>query len=557
MLQAFIEKSNRWPAWVWVIVSGLAVGFGSQAYSAGLLWLIALFPLFLIFDKICNESQLTSKQKTWRILGACWGVGCIAATFAVPFMIHSIHVFGQLPQWAGVLITSLGYGSEVALVLFVLFGLPVLFLHRRNGWDIVFRLSLFLALEPYYPKLFPWSIGKFAFLNMPWISQTADIIGSWGLGFYVVGFNFLLLLFWRQKLLPAAINTSLLLRFNALYWGLLILGLTYGAWRSTDLLPKLSQGEALHVAAIQPNFSLQRLASNPNLVSSKRENNIGELFKDSIKALNELPNDPNIPKLVVWPESVYPYAYFKNLQARDLVNQFAASHHTSILFTSIDWEETRSGKQYYGVSVLVGPDGKVKGRYNKIYLIPFGEFIPGAELFPAFGRWIKNLAPNVSEFKRGEEFSVFALSPDHPISGAICFDAFSQDISRNMARNGAKLMANLSNLAWFGDTNGSRHIELMLYWSAIENRTPFLFISNNGETVFLNSMGAVIGERLALNEQGSLSQTIFLQQHYSFYREHREWVRAGFALLLLLSALLGHRYGKIFKRASPTARDLS
>jgi apolipoprotein N-acyltransferase len=92
----------------------------------------------------------------------------------------------------------------------------------------------------------------------------------------------------------------------------------------------------------------------------------------------------------------------------------------------------------------------------------------------------------------------------------------------------------------------------MLYWSAIENRTPFLFISNNGETVFLNAMGDVIGERLALNQQGSLSQTIILQQHYSFYREHREWVRLGFAVLLLLSVLLSHRYGKIFTRVLPS-----
>ncbi len=532
------------------------MGLSSRTTFFGLLWLIALVPLFIVFDRICQNPGNSWRKKAILTLLACWIAGCISAALAASFMMHSIHVFGHLNKTVAVLVTVFGYGLELTLVLFIVFAVPILWIRQWQGWDIVVRLTFFLMVEPIYPKFFPWTIGKFAFLEVPWIAQTADLMGSWGLGYYAVGYNFLLLFLWRsyrQRLhgSPSLVNKRLASRFAGIYVVLLVSGIGYGGWRTHQLRPLFSQAPVLSVAAIQPNFSLQRLASNPNLAYSKRKNNIHALLMDSAKALapfsdSSSQTDSSIPKLVVWPESVYPFDA-KNVEGRHLVEQFARSQQTAVLLTSVDWEFTPAGdRQWYGISLLIGADGTLKERYNKIYLMPFGEFIPGAELFPAYRRWLKELVPNISEFAPGKEYTVFQLSDTIRFSGVICYDAFSVEIIRNMVRNGAELIVNLSNLSWFGRTNASRLMELILRWHAIENRVPFLHISNNGESVFLNPLGEPMSERLGLFEQGSLSETIHLQQHYSIYREHREWIHGGIIALFLITLLLGHKRGKIF-----------
>ena len=534
------------------------MGLGSRDSSFGLLWLFALFPLFIVFDNICQNPRFCWRQKAVCTLLVCWVTACISTALVAPFMIHSIHVFGHLPKTAAVLISILGFGLEVTLVFFILFAVPILWIRQWQGWDIGMRLAFFLMVEPIYPKFFPWAVGKFALLEVPWIAQTADLLGSWGLGFYAVGCNFLLLLFWRwYRHRPGhsslSFNKTLVFCFVGIYLVLLTLGMGYGRWRTNQLRPLLSQGPALQVAAIQPNFSLQRLASNPELAYSKRKNNIYELLNDSANALRSFSDsdfqaDTSIPKLVVWPESVYPFDA-KNTEGWALLKQFAKSQQSAILLTSIDWEFTTDGDPLlYSISLLVGPDGTIKGRYNKISLIPFGEYIPGAELFPTYRRWLKELAPNISEFVQGKEFTVFQLSDSIRLSGVICYDAFSAKIIRNMVRNGAELIVNLSNLAWFGRTKASQHMESILRWHTIENRVPLLYISNNGQSVFLNPLGEPLSERLELFKQGSISKTIHLQQHYSIYREQREWIQGGIILLFLITLLSGHKYGRIFTK---------
>ncbi|MBF0279804.1 MAG: apolipoprotein N-acyltransferase [SAR324 cluster bacterium] len=546
MPPAYIKKLLRIPAWGWGVLSGLAIGFGSQAENTGFFWLFALFPLFLLFDRF---SSFSLKKKVTQTFLTCYGVGAIGATISAPYMIHSINVFGHLPWGVAVFITFFVFGLEAGLTFFVLFGIPTLVIKRIDGWDIPVRLFYFLLLEPFYPKFFPWSLGGLTFSEVSWIAQTADLVGSWGLGLYAAGCNFLLLMVWRQKTNPSHAQKKLGLHLTKLFSLLLILGIVYGGWRGTQLQAQILEGEFLQIAAIQPNFSLQQLASNPDLAFSKRKRNIRSLLQDSKQALAKFPNNSKIPKLVVWPESVYPFPFFKDQQGRRFVENFAREEQSSILLSTIDWENTEDGdQQIYGISVLIGEDGKVKGRYNKIYLMPFGEFIPGAEIFPAYHRWIKNMVPMISEFTAGKEYTVYQIANNLRFSGAICFDAFSSEIFRNMVRNGAELIVNLSNLAWFGKTNASAHMELMNRWHAIENRVPFLYISNNGETMFLNPMGVKMSKSLDLFVQGSLSETIPLQRHYSFFREHKEWLQGGVLILLLLTAILGQWQGKIFTR---------
>ena len=549
MFLSMLDYFNRLPSWVLIVVSALGVGFHAPGFGLNLLGLVAFFPLLVVLDRI-HQSTDSRRVKTLHTLLACWGVGIGFGVIGSHWMIYAIHVFGHLPWVVAIAITALAYGLLVGITLFFLCGLPLFFVRVWGWWDIPVRLMFIVLLDPFYPRLVQWSFGGYTFSAIPWIAQVAEIIGEWGLGFFAMGVNFLLLLLWRRQLTDSRIEWYVVRRTSGIFALLLLVGLGYGIWREIQLEPRLSEGASLHVAAIQPNFLLNEIAVNPNLTYSNRKKNLGELLRDSKDALAEFPRHSTIPRLVVWPESTYPFYFYRKDAARKLLQQFTRQENTAILLASQDDHQTPEGRRKSGLSILMGPEGKVRGNYAKINLMPFGEYIPLAKEFPAYGRWLKKTIPQIGLYEPGTKYTVFKLSKDIQFSGAICFDVFSDEIVRNMVRNGASFVINLSNLAWYGFTNASRQLEMMVRWRAIENRVPMLYISNNGETMFIDPLGDKMGEILGLFEQDSLSRTIVLQQHFSFYREYKEWVHLGAGFLFLLTLLLAQKYGRIFSKTN-------
>jgi len=545
MFSSALHFFNRLPSWALIIISALGVGLHAPGFGLNLLGMIAYFPLLVVLDRIHQSSDSRGKKASYTLL-ACWGVGVGFGAIGLHWMIFAIHVFGHLPWIVAITITALVYGFIVGITLFILCGLPMFFVRRWGWWDIPVRLMFIVLLDPFYPRLLQWSFGGFTFSAIPWIAQVADIVGEWGLSFYAMGMNFLLLLLWRWKISGFNIELPVVRRVSGIFGLLLLVGLGYGVSRETQLNPRLTEGALLHVAAIQPNFSLNSIAVNPDLTYSNRKKNVAELLKDSKKALHEFPRLSSIPKLVVWPESTYPFYFFQKDAAREDLERFAREEDTAILLASMDQQETPEGRQKSGLSILIGPDGKVRGSYAKITLMPFGEYIPWGKEFPAYRQWLKKTIPQIGLFEPGTEFTVYKLSKEIQFSGAICFDVFSDSVVRNMVRNGASFVVNLSNLAWYGYTNASRQLEMMVRWRAIENRVPMLYISNNGETMFIDPLGDKMGEALGLFEQDSLSRTIVLQRHFSVYREYKEWVHLGAGFLFLITLLLAQRYGHIF-----------
>ncbi|MDG2064951.1 MAG: apolipoprotein N-acyltransferase [SAR324 cluster bacterium] len=535
--------------WTGSLISGVMVGLNAPGFGTHWLGIISLFPLIFTLEKLHAEDDLSFRKRALLFFGICWLSGGIAASIGGYWITNSTHVFGHLPWPAALIITAVGYGLEVGFQLFVYFGIPLLLIPKLNNWDLPLRLAFVLALDPWYPRLIHWNYGALTFSEFPWIEQLADIIGSSGLLLYSAGLTFLLIGWLRWK--SGKLSHKKVLQASFLYLLLWILGLSYGAWRTNNLETKFTEPNGkssnLTVIVIQPNFSLQDLASNPELAHSKRQQNLESLLTDSRKALAELPQNTGTEQLLVWPESVFPDAFFKSNNSRLKVSAFAQEHQTNILFTTVDWEQTQTGQKFYGVSVLVGKKGKVLGRYNKIFRIPFGEMIPFSDWFPVIATWLRKNIANMSEFDRGTEYTVFPLEKNIQLSAPICFDIFNPAVMRGMVLNGSNLVLNLSNLAWFGRTAASDNMVAILRWRAIENRVPVVFASNNGESLFIAANGKNMSQQLGLFEEGTLNSTVKLQSQFSFYREYAEWVWAGFIFLFLLLLLPALRRGKTFQ----------
>ena len=547
--------------WIGSIISGILLGLSAPGFGTNWVGILAFFPLLAVLDQLHKNRLFSFQKRAGLFFVVCWFSGSIAASIGGYWITNSINVFGHIPWFAALLITAVGYGLEVGIQLFVYFGIPLLFIRQRNGWDLIVRLAFVLALDPWYPRLIQWNYGGLTFSKFPWLEQAADILGASGLLLYSAGLSFLLLYWWRWKSEGTG-NRKSLFKASTIYLILWVLGLGYGAWRTQDLVTQNSKLDSassgniqnlvpdfpakLTVMVIQPNFSLQELASNPELAYSKRQQNLAGLLEDSRKALEQLPENTTTPKLLIWPESVYPDPFFKVAASREKVLSFAEANQIYILLATVDWVKTQTAYKFHGVSVLIGANGKVLGRYNKIFLIPFGETIPFSEWFPGIASWLRNNIANMSEFERGKEYTVFYVPENIEFSAPICFDIFSPTVVRGMVRNGSNLVVNLSNLAWFGRTTASDNMVAVLRWRAIENRVPVVFASNNGKSVFIGADGKNRSRQLGLFEEGSLTSTINIRPQFSFFREYAEWVWGGFMFLFFMLGILAQVRGKIF-----------
>jgi apolipoprotein N-acyltransferase len=154
----------------------------------------------------------------------------------------------------------------------------------------------------------------------------------------------------------------------------------------------------------------------------------------------------------------------------------------------------------------------------------------------------------MSEFDPGQDYKVFSFSDNIRLSAPICFDVFSQEVVRGMSLNGANLVVNLSNLAWFGRTTASDNMVAILRWRAIENRVPVIFASNNGKSVFIGADGKNLSRQLGLFKEGALIAKLQLQSRFSFYRQYEELIRVGFVFIFIVLIFLAHVRGKIFQK---------
>ena len=519
--------------------SGILIGLNAPGFGTNWVGLTALVPLLILLNHIFTDPKTSLPCNLLATFVACWLTGGIGSSIGAYWITHSVHAFGHLPWPVAVAITFFGYGLEVGLLLWIALVLPLIFIRSSCGWDLPVRTLWFVLVDIHAPRLIDWNFGGLTFSGFSLIEQAADLIGSAGLSFFSIGCNFLLLGWWHWKT-GKPVSFRLLVGLSAVLVVLFAAGMTYGFLKLQMLAEEkpLNTKSRLWIGALQPNLTLRHLASNPELAYSQRVRNLDQLFLDSEEVLKQYPPDSKQSRLIILPESVYPDAFFKSRSSRKRVLEWASLHRTAVLLTSVDWEQDAEGGRYYGISVLVGPEGQILGRYNKIFLIPFGEMLPFSDWFPGFADWMRNQIRNMSEFKSGTEYTVFRLQSHSTLSAPVCFDIFSRDIVRNMTRNGAGLIANLSNLAWFGLTNATDSMEAFARWRAIENRVPVLFVSNNGSSVFIGADGKSLSPRLKLFETGFIIETVETGSHDSFFREHGEWIGPVYLVLMLLTVWL-------------------
>lgn len=240
---------------------------------------------------------------------------------------------------------------------------------------------------------------------------------------------------------------------------------------------------------------------------------------------------------IVWPESPAPF-FSSDPQFRHTVSAMATATHSYLVVGNIAVRSTGQRErpaEMLNSASLVGPQGEWLGRYDKIHLVPFGEYVPYK---PIFG-FIHKITREVGDFGRGSERTVFDLGGER-LGVFICYESIFPDEVRQFARSGAEAFVNISNDGWFGRWGAAEQHLNMARMRAVENHRWLLRSTNTGITAAIDPYGRVVaGARRDVRT--TLEAPYALLHDTTFYTEHGDWFAFTCAIICLVGLLTSIR----------------
>jgi apolipoprotein N-acyltransferase len=238
--------------------------------------------------------------------------------------------------------------------------------------------------------------------------------------------------------------------------------------------------------------------------------------------------------LIVWPESPAPF-FANDPLFREPVSEMARETHSWIVTGAIGSTPAKQSgipaSEVFNSAALVSPMGDWTARYDKVHLVPFGEYLPFPKLFAFAG----GLTKEVGEFKAGESRAPLEAGSER-LGIFICYESVFPDEVRQFADKGAQVFVNISNDGWYGDSGAyAQHLN-QTRMRAIENDRWILSSTDTGVTASIDPYGRTVA-RLPRKERGVLVAPYALTSVTTFYTRHGDWF-AYLCAIISAAALL-------------------
>jgi apolipoprotein N-acyltransferase len=374
---------------------------------------------------------------------------------------------------------------------------------------------------------FPWCLlGYSQYAQLPFI-QIASVTAVYGVSFLIVAVSTLLAV--------AALERRSAWRRGFLIAALVLVGSTWlvGRWRMS--VPVRETGK-ITVGLVQAGIRQEE-----TWVPENGWQNIDRHVQLTEEAARRG------ARLVVWPESAVPFLFDESHGLKLLLQGVVRQKGIYLFFGNDDREQLslrtpapgeplkpRRARIYVGAKLL-DPSGEVVERYRKNRLVPFGEYVPLQPLFTVGGRYVAKLVREVSDFSPGTEATT-GLVDRHRIGGYICYEAIFPDLVRRFTAEGAELLVNVTNDAWYGTTSAPYQHLAMARFRAVENRRYMVRAANTGISAVVDPWGRVL-EETRLFERAALVREVPFVSATTFYTRHGDvFAHVCLALALALVA---------------------
>jgi apolipoprotein N-acyltransferase len=234
--------------------------------------------------------------------------------------------------------------------------------------------------------------------------------------------------------------------------------------------------------------------------------------------------------LIVWPEAPAPIYYYRDPVLQQRLARLAQLSKAWLLIGTV--ADTPRGEPLNS-AVLIAPDGKPLDRYDKINLVPFGEYVP------EFFSWVNRISQEAGDFVPGNRIVVFPFG-ERKLGTFICYEsAFPQEV-REFVKGGANLLVNISNDGYFGHSGArEQHLE-MVRMRAAENARWLLRATNNGITANIDPAGRVVS-RLPEFQEADGAFRYSLESGVTAYTRWGDWFAWG-CWLIAFAALFASQW---------------
>jgi apolipoprotein N-acyltransferase len=247
--------------------------------------------------------------------------------------------------------------------------------------------------------------------------------------------------------------------------------------QSTDSLIREPE-RVVNVVAVQPNVSMA-----PGKTADEIKSLIERHVALSTKGLATIDHSQR-SRLVIWPESPMNFTYASDRTFQELVANFTRENHTSLLFNSL---EPAPNEGSYNSALLVNEQGQQISQYDKIRLMPFGEYVPLPQWLPGASL----ISGIVGEFTPGSNYTLMPFGDNRKAGVFICIESAYPWIARRLTHDGAGVLINISNDGYLGPTAVMRQHLANVIFRAVENGRPVMRVTNTGLSAKINEDGRV------------------------------------------------------------------
>jgi apolipoprotein N-acyltransferase len=453
---------------------GLALGASFVDFRLFILPWIAIAPLLAIAER----------ARPRRALRLGWLAGGAGIALAFAWLTYAFRVFG-------------GFSVPVAWLLFfppvAWMGLQLGLFTALVSWIGPLPLGVtaplaFTAVEFLYPSLFPWRLAHSQYRVTP-LLQSGELAGPTVLGFAIVWVNAALLATYRamkvyleaRRGVGVADGTTWRAARGTIVAPLALAAILVacGVWRLRDVRATRLGAPALRVGIVQGNIGVERKGDR-----SFFARNLDEYRTLSRAVTSEV-------DLLVWPETVVQQRIgAEQSRLTGAIDPFPDAGRP-LLFGGLTLAYDRGGRRHvYNSAFLRDTDGRILGRYDKRVLVPFGEYMPFGDRFPR----LRELSPATSSFSAGTGPTVLRLGSGAGIGALICYEDVIPGPTRTAVADGATLLVNLTNDAWYGDSAEPVQHQALAAWRAVETRRDLVRSTNTGLTSVIAASGDVVAE---------------------------------------------------------------
>lgn len=443
------------------LFSGVLIALSFPNAGLSFLAWIALIPLLIALEG-------ASPRTAFRI-----GVTCGVSAYAVILYWINIVVihYGHLPWVLSILV----YLMLVAwLAMFYGLATVTACVGEQGGIKSAFTLPVawvaFDLIRSFLLSGFPWAmLGHSQYRTLPLI-QIADITGVYGITWLIVLANVVLYRVLRAISgagVPYPVKSAMVLI------AALLATLFYGFSRLNR--PETASAAPMRVALIQGNID-QDVKWSPSF----REETVAiyeRLTREAAKGGADL---------VVWPESAVPFFFQDEPLQAERIRTLARELNSTLLIGSPAHELRNGSNTYLNSAFVIAPSGETIARGDKLHLVPFGEYVPMKRLLP----FVDKLVVGIGDFSPGEHAA--PLNTGQSMAGLlVCYEGIFPELAREYVRNGARLLVNITNDAWYGRSSAPYQHFSIAAFRAVETRTPLLRAANTGITAIIDQNGHI------------------------------------------------------------------